>query len=84
MMTLCACTTLPAQPVVPVLSDELRTTCAPLPALVLQPGEQADMRAALLRNRAAADLVHATCAARHLGLLQAVGATPIAAAEVLP
>jgi hypothetical protein len=70
--------------VVPALSDALRTACAPLPALVLLPGEQLDMRPALLRNRALADMVHKECAARHAGVVKAVGATVIQPPEVQP
>jgi hypothetical protein len=67
-----------------VLSDALRTACTPLPPLVLPPGEQLDMRPALLRNRALADLVHKECMARHRGLVQAVGAKVIEVVEVRP
>jgi hypothetical protein len=66
--------------VVPTLSDELRTACTPLPPLVLLPGEQLDMRPALLRNRALAELVHKECMVRHRKLVQAVGAKVIEAA----
>lgn len=60
----------------PVLSSELRTPCEPLPALVVPEAEAADMRAALLRNRAEADLVHKQCMAKHAGVLRAVGVRP--------
>ena len=56
-----------------MLSDELRTPCEPLPALVVPADQAHDMRTALLANRAAAQLVHAQCMARHAGVLKAVG-----------
>lgn len=74
-LSLSACTTPPAQQASPALSDELRMPCQPLPALVVPVDQAQDMRAALLTNRAAAQLVHAQCMARHAGILKAVGVT---------
>lgn len=71
----CACSTPPAEPVVPTLSDEIRTACEPLPELKVKPGEE--MRQALLQNRAESQLVHGACTARHKGVLEAVGSSPL-------
>lgn len=71
MLNLSGCTTTPAQPVKPVISDSLRVACEPLPKLRTETGQ--DMRGALLHNRAESELVHQDCASMHRGVLKAVG-----------
>jgi len=78
-LSLCACSTLKTEPVKPQISDTLRAACESLPALRAEAGQ--DMRQALLQNRAESVLVHEQCAARHRGVLAAVGVstvTPVA------
>lgn len=80
ILNLLGCTTTPAQPVKPTISDSLRTACEPLPGLKAKPGE--DMRGALLQNRAESVLVHDACASMHRGVLRAVGVDLIDAKPV--
>jgi hypothetical protein len=74
-LTFSGCSTTKVEPVKPVISDEIRTACEPLPELRAEVGQ--DMRQALLQNRAESVAVHESCAARHRGALRAVGVEPI-------
>jgi hypothetical protein len=61
------------QPVVPRISEALKSPCAPsLPPLEVQPGDK-DIRPELLNNRAESELTFQECAAKHRGVLRAVG-----------
>ncbi len=73
----CSATTqqTPAQPVTPRISEHLKEPCEPLPPLRVTPDAK-DMRPAILENRAESGKVHEECAAKHRGVLRAVGATP--------
>jgi hypothetical protein len=75
ILTFSGCSTTKVEPVKPVISDEIRVACEPLPELKAEVGK--DMRQALLKNRAESVAVHETCAARHRGALRAVGVEPI-------
>ena len=79
MMSLFGCSTTNKQAEfqTPQVSDYLRTSCEALPKLEVQPGEE--MRKAILANRAASELVLAECAAKHKGVLKAVGVEPLPA-----
>ena len=71
MMSLSACTTPMARPVEPEISPQLRAKCQPLPSLKAQAGS--DVYGAVLQNRQESLLVHDQCAAKLLGVLEAVG-----------
>lgn len=60
---------------VPKISERLKEPCEPLPPLTIA-ADTKDMRPAILENRAASGAVHEECAAKHRGVLRAVGATP--------
>lgn len=59
----------------PRISESLKEPCEPLPPLKVAPDSN-DMRPAILENRAESGKVHEECAAKHRGVLRAVGATP--------
>ena len=78
LLMLASCgTTTPqqAQPVTPQISERLKEPCDPLPPLKVAEDTK-DMRPAILENRAESGKVHEECAAKHRGVLRAVGATP--------
>lgn len=59
----------------PQISERLKEPCEPLPPLRVA-SDTKDMRPAILENRAESGKVHEECAAKHRGVLRAVGATP--------
>lgn len=78
MLASCGATTPqqpPAEPLTPKISERLKEPCEPLPPLKVAEDEK-DMRPAILENRAESGKVHEECAAKHRGVLRAVGATP--------
>lgn len=75
MLIFSGCSTTKVEPVKPVISDEIRSACEPLPELKVEVGQ--DMRQALLQNRAESYAVHETCMARHRAALRAVGVEPL-------
>ena len=59
----------------PQISERLKEPCESLPPLKVEVDTK-DMRPAILENRAESGKVHEECAAKHRGVLRAVGATP--------
>lgn len=76
MLSLSACTTQVGRPIVPQLSDELRTPCekpTPLnPSLIGK-----ELRGAVIQNAQESTLQLTNCYNKHLGTLKAVGVAPL-------